>query len=195
MATPATIARAIQEIAKLKVTEETLRGHLDEGFFASLMKSNPANINRADFQRACGLNPHIYTVDVNYDPPFQDLIRIGRFDYVNPTVMDYYQVPPSVSAGTERIQIELISFGREIGVVSARQGLLQINYRPVTLYELVSLGVQYPTAQLEGHIACVDSGVDPDFAICLFGYHHQRRLGVNDGYFSPSFRFAAVKIH
>jgi hypothetical protein len=136
-------------------------------------------------------------VTVNYDAPFDTMVKAGGYDFVNPMVRP--ELFPPEGSGQRTIEIKLLRFPDREGI-STEEVLAEMrknDLRPINIAELFTLGAAVPELQREAHIVCLGSAVPDDEELlvpCLFGYAHERRLGVNHTglVWTPSFQFAGV---
>ncbi len=105
--------------------------------------------------------PSVYSLNVNYDVPFNEMIERGAYQYVSAyTKIDLRSVS-SLQTGTVRLQVQLMPF-RGISIKDALNELDTTKYRPATLHELLAFGEQYPDVQMRFSIFAPGSPIETD---------------------------------
>src|SRR3990167_9025791 len=97
-----------------------------------------------------------YPLTVNYSTSLKDLIKKGNYDYVNENITEINF--PSEETGKSKIEVELLGFDRDI---SSKDVLVEIaakGLQPLTLKELLYLGIKYPDLQRKDWIVALEIG-------------------------------------
>jgi hypothetical protein len=164
-------------------------------------------INRENFQKFLS-NPEdiikknkivddIYSVVVDYDMSFADMIKVGKYDWVNDDITAEHF--PITGSGKVDISFELVH--RNIAA-NSKEILFYMeknNLRPATLFELLAFGAKYPGKQREFPIIALGSSwvvSDGDRGVPdLDGNDSKRYLGLDwfDNDWGGGYRFLAVR--
>mgnify|MGYP001599690501 FL=1 len=138
-----------------------------------------------------------FFVTVDYGQTVEQLIRNGRYDWVNSDING--RNFPSSERGRAQIDIFLLNFDHDISSEDAIREMAKQGLRPATLKELLALGTAFPDLQRENPIVALGSTWrSPVGALrvpCLDGsgsYRHLRLFWF-EGDWDPSRRFAAVR--
>lgn len=86
-----------------------------------------------------------YPVTINYDASLADMIRTGRYDWVNPNITE--KNFPVKGKGIKEVVIELTRFNRLISSDDALSELEKRGLRPATIEEFLAFGAAYPEVQ------------------------------------------------
>jgi len=130
-------------------------------------------INRENFQKFLS-NPEdiikknkivddIYSVVVDYDMSLADMIKVGKYDWVNNDITAEYF--PITGSGKVEIDFQLVHLDKSTSSKEVLSHMEKNNLRPATLAELLAFGAKYPELQREFPICAlgsswVDSGGD-----------------------------------
>ena len=86
-----------------------------------------------------------YPVIVNYGLSLEEMIRAGKYDYVDPNITtDYFSVE---GEGIKKVMLELICFNRRISSDDALSEFDKCKRRPAIIEELLAFGAKYPELQ------------------------------------------------
>ena len=140
---------------------------------------------------------NIFRVPVNYNQNVQDMVKAGKYDWVNSDINGTNF--PVIRRGEEMAEVHLIHFNRDITSEEALLELDKMGFKPEELPGLLALGAQHPELQREYPIVALGSawrrrngrrGVP-----CLFRDGSGRNLGLLwfGGSWGAGWRFAAVR--
>lgn len=140
----------------------------------------------------------IFTLEVNYDQSAEEALGAGNYDSVNENLAGEHF--PSTRGGIEQVVVHLIHFGRQMTSEEVLEELDKQGLRSATIEELLALGAdphtkdlqrQFPTVAL-GSVLTYPSG--HRYAPALWGGDRDRCASLHwfdSGWFS-GYRFAAV---
>lgn len=101
------------------------------------------------------------TVVVDYSQPIAEMVRAGKYDYVNSDITDK-RFPKKQNSGAVETSPDLVHLNK---VVSTDEALRELNargLRPATLEELLAFGAAYPEEQRKFSIVGLGSSwLDP----------------------------------
>lgn len=93
-----------------------------------------------------------YTINVNYDQPLEQLLKVGRFvSCPKPGIF------PSQETGKARIDILLVDFGQDIWTEDVIRQMDKEGLRPATLKELLALDAAFPYLHMHHPILALGS--------------------------------------
>ncbi len=123
----------------------------------------------------------IYTATVDYGMSLADMIKAGKYDWVNDDItVEHF---PITGSGKVEVSFELVHLNKSI---SSKEVLLHMeknNLRPATLAELLAFGAKYPEKQREFPIIALGSSwVNRDGnrrVPYLYGYDSERYLDLS----------------
>ena len=138
-----------------------------------------------------------FPVLVDYGQTVEQLIRDGRYDWINDRVTG--RNFPSSERGNAQVEIFLLNFDRNISSEDAIRKMGERDLRPATLKELLALGSAHPDLQRENPIVALGSiwrSPNGDLRVpFLYRGGSDRSLSLNwfGGVWDPDWRFAAVR--
>ena len=137
-----------------------------------------------------------YTLTVNYDTSIKDLIKKGKYNYVNSDITEVNF--PSEEKGESKIEVELLGFSEPISSIDVLKEMKLKGLQALTLKELLHLGIKYPDLQrwivaLGSRWHCPDGDVRVPG---LYGGSDRRGLSFFwfGGDWDPYWRFAARRV-
>ena len=165
-------------------------------FFAQVQSGR---ITKETFQQfLCGQASFpSYTVTVNHDQTVKQLIKAGKYDWINDDITDINF--PSDEEGKAQLEIFLLSFNRHISSEDAIEKIDKQGLRPATLKELLGLGSQHPDLQRKNPIVALGSTWRFPrgylYVLVLYRNGSRRRLDLTwfEGGWSSRWRFAVVR--
>jgi len=142
------------------------------------------------------VNGKSFPLMINYNYSIRELLMSGSYSLVASTI-DFPSFQPT-AIGSQVVQVRLFHFSREIESQEILDAFQSASYRPITLFELLAFGMQYPKEQLISRIATFHSPENsPPEAFLLYGRFHQRSLGhyraIGGMKWPKDSRFAVVK--
>ncbi len=122
-------------------------------------------INRENFQKFLS-NPEniiknnkivddIYSVVVDYDMSLANMIKVGKYDYVNGEITS--KNFPITGSGKVDISFELVHLNKSASSEEVLLHMEKNNLRPATLAELLAFGAKYPEIQREFPVVALGS--------------------------------------
>lgn len=96
-----------------------------------------------------------FPVTVDYTLPLMEMIKAGRYDWVNPDITEEHF--PVKGEGIREVVVELIHFGRFMETDDVLRELDRLDLRPATIEELLALGAKYPEVQREFPVMALGS--------------------------------------
>ena len=138
-----------------------------------------------------------YSVLVDYGQTVEQLIRNGRYDWVNSDING--RNFPSSERGRAQIDIFLLNFDHDISSEDAIREMAKQGLRPATLKELLALGTAFPDLQRENPIVALgstcrrpDGGLDVPYLTGRASLRFLSLVWFGRDWF-PGRRFAAVR--
>lgn len=119
-------------------------------------------------------NGKIFPLMINYNFPIKEVLMSGSYSHVAPSI-DFRSFQPPATGGRV-INVRLYNFGRELESQEILDSFRTASYRPVTLFELLAFGMQFPDEQLISRIVAFRSPEDPSEAFLLHGRFRKRML-------------------
>ena len=139
-----------------------------------------------------------YKLTVNYDTSIESLIEQGKYDWANSDINETNF--PSEEAGKSKIEVELVGFDKNISSGDAQGKIIKMGLEPLTLKELLHLGIKYPSLQQENPIVALGSTWRNPDGIVRVPYlgrddssDRDLDLSWSEGDWPPSWRFVAVR--
>lgn len=100
----------------------------------------------------------VFTVSVDYEKKIEDMLKAGKYDFVNPAINSYtFPVPKDKAKIKESVVVELIPFNGIILVEEMKFVINKMGYRPANIFELISFGETYPYVQYQFDIFALGS--------------------------------------
>lgn len=137
-----------------------------------------------------------YDVDVDYEMNVDDVVRLGRYYWVNDEITE--ENFPVVRKGSAHIRVDLFHFNRRIASGDAIFRVNRSDCRSADLRELLAFSRQHPNVQCRFPIVALDSKFakrDGHLTVpCLGGTGEKRDLGLRwfENIWPDNYRFAAV---
>lgn len=138
----------------------------------------------------------LYSVIVDYNQSLAEMISEGKYDWVGSDIN--LKNFPKTKSREEKVEAELLHFGRAISSKNALAEMSKLGFRPATLEELLSFGAQNTEVQREFSVValgslCVLLGVRR--VPCLYGDGSLRFLNLFwfDGGWHGDCRFLVVR--
>ena len=134
-----------------------------------------------------------YEINVR-DCPLRETIEAGKYDWVNPYILERFQSEPIIAGKKE---VFVICFNRHISSEDAVKEMAKMNLHPANIWDQLALGEKYPDLQRKFPIIALDSSCE--FAgrrvPFLSEYGSDRRLSLDywDSVWSAHCRFLAVR--
>lgn len=138
-----------------------------------------------------------YSVAVDYSQTVEELIRSGRYDWVNSDITP--RNFPSREKGQAQLDIFLLNFDRNISSEDAIKAMDAQSLRPAILEELLTLGIAFPDLQRQNSIVALGSTWrlpgGSESVPYLYGSGSLRGLSLAwfGGVWAPHWRFAAAR--
>lgn len=120
----------------------------------------------------------IYTATVDYGMSLADMIKAGKYDWVNDDITAEHF--PITGSGKVEVSFELVHLNKSTSSEEILLHMEKNNLRPATLAELLAFGAKYPEKQREFPIIALGSSWvyrDGDRCVPYLGrYDSKRRL-------------------
>jgi hypothetical protein len=100
-------------------------------------------------------------VDVDYDVPVSRLISLGKYDAAHDGYTDAKF--PIEEHGRKKVDVYLLQFDRKISGNEVWERTRKLGFYSASVFELLTLGAQYPDVQRSGPIFCL--GYEHDNAV------------------------------
>ena len=140
------LQRRLDEVAR-RVDEGTLP-------FDSAMRALQSFIEgKFEFYVASAAN--IFKVAVNYARPLMEMIRAGKYDYVNSDIIAKHF--PVKGKDILPVELELVHLNKYISSDDAIAEIKQRGFRPAKIEELLAFGEKYPEEQRKYPIVALGS--------------------------------------
>ena len=140
------LQRRLDEVAR-RVDEGTLP-------FDSAMRALQSFIEgKFEFYVASAAN--IFKVAVNYARPLMEMIRAGKYDYVNSDIIAKHF--PVKGKDILPVELELVHLNKYISSDDAIAEIKQRGFRPAKIEELLAFGEKYPEEQRKYPIVTLGS--------------------------------------
>lgn len=138
-----------------------------------------------------------YRIEVDYDMSLADMVRAGKYDYVNCSIVA--KNIPIEGTGVVSTEVVLVHFDRCLTSGNAIKELEPMSLAPCHVEHLLALGAKYPELQRAYPILCLGPSwvrVHGYWRVPYLGYQGTRRFlslcWVDNGLPRPC-RFAAVR--
>ena len=137
-----------------------------------------------------------YPVTVNYDLSLAEMIKVGRYDWVNSDTTEKHF--PMKGSGIKEVTTELVHFDRGMGSEDVLLELVKRDLRSAFIEELLAFGAKYPEVQRQFPVVALGSiwrRLDGRIVPCLRrgGSGRSLSLGWFGGRWDDDFRFLAVR--
>lgn len=99
-------------VGQKKPTLEGLKALYESGLLADLLEADVTRVDREAFRRLLCLNPLEFRITVDYGMSFQQMVGVGKYDWVNDNIT--VERFPIVGTGAVEYEAKLFHFDRHI---------------------------------------------------------------------------------
>lgn len=135
-------------------------------------------------------------VDVDYDVPVSKLIALGKYHASHHEYTD--KKFPIEEHGRKKVDMYLLQFDRKMSGNEVWERTRKLGFYSASVFELLTLGAQYPDVQRSGAIFCL--GYEADNVVPFLGTNSQGQRyawilhAKRDYVYQPNVWFAVVKL-